>query len=39
VRPRGLDDLPPGYRVGLAPFMASLVAALGTALAVYLALA
>ena len=32
-------DLPPGYRIGLAPFTASLVAALGAALAVYLAFA
>jgi putative membrane protein len=39
VRMLPADDLPPGYRVGLAPFMASLVAALGAALAVYLALA
>jgi putative membrane protein len=39
VRTLPADDLPPAYRIGLAPFTASLVAALGAALAVYLAFA
>jgi putative membrane protein len=39
VRTLPADDLPPGYRTGLAPLVASVVAALGAALAVYLAFA
>jgi len=39
VRTLPPDDLPPSYRISLAPFTASLVAALGAALAVYLAFA
>jgi|OpeIllAssembly_1097287.scaffolds.fasta_scaffold176670_2 putative membrane protein len=39
VRTLPADDLPAGYRIGLAPLTASVVAALGAALAVYLALA
>jgi putative membrane protein len=39
VRTLPAEDLPPSYRINLAPFTASLVAALGAALAVYLAFA
>ena len=39
VRTLPADDLPAGYRIGLAPFVASIVAVLGAALAVYLAFA
>jgi putative membrane protein len=39
VRTLPAYDLPAGYRIGLAPLTASVVAALGAALAVYLAFA